>query len=220
MPIVGEMIGELLDAFGTGAIHVGMDEVFGIASKLCPRCRGKDPAELFARAVNDLHRVIVDEHHATMLMWGDRLLNAEELGQNAYTASWNRTYGAIDHIPKDIVICDWHYDVQEDYRSLDVFLGHGFQVWPAVYDNWPSALAFIKAARRRRDPRVLGVLATQWSAPGGTARLFDADPPLATSPLSPGDEAARAKLAVSARALREAWRPTDSDPVPVDQSGN
>jgi hypothetical protein len=207
MPIISDMIGELLDAFGTGAIHVGMDEVFGIASKKCPRCGGKDPAGLFAKAVNDLHKVIVEEHHATMLMWGDRLLDAKALGQNGYTASWNNTYGAIDLVPKDIVICDWHYDLQRNYRSLDVFLSHGFQVWPTVYDSWPNGLAFIKAARRRRDPRVLGVLATHWAAPGGCARLFDAVNPLATSQPSPEEKGGLAQLAVSARAWREAWRP-------------
>ncbi len=216
MPIISDMIGELLDAFGTGAIHVGLDEVFGIASAKCPRCTGKDPAELFAKAVNDLHDVVVRQHGATMLMWGDRLLDAKALGENGYTASWNGTFPAIDRIPKDIIVCDWHYGRQDDYTSLDVLLDHGFQVWPSVYDQWDAAKAFIGAAERRKNPRMLGLLATHWSACGLVPKLLDPDPALTGSPLNPGQERERAQLMTSVRALQEAWRPSDprSEPPP------
>jgi len=42
--VVFALIDELADAF-----HVGMDEVFLVASDQCPRCRGKSPAKVFPR---------------------------------------------------------------------------------------------------------------------------------------------------------------------------
>ena len=74
---------ELADAFEADAFHVGMDEVFLIGSEHCPRCKGGDPARLFAKAVNDLHRHIVKERNLELLLWGDRLLPAKELGYSS-----------------------------------------------------------------------------------------------------------------------------------------
>jgi hypothetical protein len=52
--IVFPMLDELIDAFDADAIHVGMDEVFLIGSQHSPSTKGKDPAKVFAKAVNDL----------------------------------------------------------------------------------------------------------------------------------------------------------------------
>ena len=75
-PIIFDLFDELLDVFEADALHVGMDEVFLIASEHCPRCQGDDPAKLFARAVNDYHAHLVGQRGVEMLMWGDRLLDA------------------------------------------------------------------------------------------------------------------------------------------------
>ena len=48
--VVFALLDELAEAFQADALHVGMDEVFLIASEHCPRCRGGDPAKLFAKA--------------------------------------------------------------------------------------------------------------------------------------------------------------------------
>ena len=39
--IVFDLFDELIDAFEADALHVGMDEVFMIGSKKCPRCRAR-----------------------------------------------------------------------------------------------------------------------------------------------------------------------------------
>ena len=46
---------EIIDAFRVDAFHVGMDEVFLLGSDFSPSTKGKDPGELFAKAVNDIH---------------------------------------------------------------------------------------------------------------------------------------------------------------------
>jgi hypothetical protein len=44
-----------------------------------------------------------------MWIWGDRLLDGKTTGMGEWEGSYN-TYRAIDMIPKDVVICDWHYN--------------------------------------------------------------------------------------------------------------
>ena len=46
--VVFELVDEICDAFGADAFHAGMDEVFYIGDDKCPRCGGRDKAELFA----------------------------------------------------------------------------------------------------------------------------------------------------------------------------
>src|SRR5262249_48634642 len=71
--IVFTLLDELIAAFQADAVHVGMDEVFIVASQHCPRCKDGDPSKLFAKAVNDLHAHLVDQRKVEMLMWADRL---------------------------------------------------------------------------------------------------------------------------------------------------
>ena len=55
LPLIFDLFDELLEVFEADALHVGMDEVFLIASEHCPRCKGAGPSELYAKAVNDYH---------------------------------------------------------------------------------------------------------------------------------------------------------------------
>ncbi|MBN1342976.1 MAG: family 20 glycosylhydrolase [Phycisphaerae bacterium] len=178
--IVFPLIDEIADAFQADAFHVGMDEVLVIASNKCPRCRGKDPAELFAKAVSDLHRHIVKEKGLTMLMWGDRLLDAGKKSMgNGWEASNLGTARAIDLVPKDIIICDWHYSLQDDYPSVRHFQQKGFRVLTSSWKNAKAAEALIDSAARSTSGRWLGHLCTSWVLTPGTfaeALLGEGDP--------------------------------------------
>jgi hypothetical protein len=162
--VVFALIDELIDAFEAKAFHIGMDEVFLIASEHCDRCRGKNPAAMFAKAVNDLHDHIVGERHVQMLMWADRLLDAEATGYGKWEASANGTAPAIDLIPKDIILCDWHYGKRDSYPSIAIFLDKGFRVWPAGWKNVEAAEALAADAKRHAGSRLLGYLCTTWGA--------------------------------------------------------
>jgi hypothetical protein len=160
--VVFDLIDELIDAFEADAFHVGMDEVFIIASEHCPRCRGGDPAKLFARAVNDLHVHIVGQHQLELLLWGDRLLNANTLGYSEWEASKNNTEGAIDLIPKDIIVCDWHYEKRTDYPSVPLLAQKGFRVWPCGWQSLEATRAFSAYTQQQKNPRILGYMCTTW----------------------------------------------------------
>lgn len=160
--LVFDLFDELLDAFEAQAFHVGMDEVFIIGH--CPRCQGKPNADLFAKAVNDLHGHLVGKRGVEMQMWGDRFLDGKAMGYGLWEGSENGTYPAVDLVPKDIVMCDWHYEVMEDFPSVRFFQQKGFRVWPAGWNKEASIRRFIEVARREAGPKMLGYMATTWTS--------------------------------------------------------
>jgi hypothetical protein len=169
--VVFDLLDELIDAFDADALHVGMDEVFLIGSDKCPRCKGKDVGELFAGMVNRLHRHLVEGRGVEMLMWSDRLLDAGKFSYGTWEASKTGSHRAIERIPKDIILCDWHYERRADYPSVRFFQQQGFRVLPATWKNPDAAVALIRCARKDASQRMLGVLFTGWSVGGDGEKL-------------------------------------------------
>ncbi|MBO0993485.1 family 20 glycosylhydrolase [Bacillus sp. SD088] len=164
-----ELINELIEAFGCDGFHVGMDEVTELADDQCPRCKGHERADLFAKAVKDMHRHIVEKHGLEMFMWGDRLISSEETGyHNRWESDTLGTYKAIDQIPADITITDWHYDRHPSYPSTKIFLEKGFKVIPACWYKTNAAIAFLEeslqaAKELNVQERMPGMLVTSWN---------------------------------------------------------
>jgi lysophospholipase L1-like esterase len=162
--MIFDLMDELLKAFEADAMHVGMDEVFLVGDDDCPRCKGKDKAELFAKAITDYHGHLVGKRKVEMLMWGDRLIDASKISYGEWEASKNGTAGAIDRIPKDIIICDWHYEPRTAYESVPMFVEKGFRVWPGSWKNPKSAHALIDYSKTVASPKMLGHLNTTWGS--------------------------------------------------------
>jgi hypothetical protein len=170
--IVFSLFDELIDVFESDALHVGMDEVFLIASEYCPRCKNHSPSRLFAKAVSDYYEHL-KKRGVEMLMWGDRLLDSKTTGYGMWEASENQTHPAVDMVPREVVICDWHYTLREDYPSIPFFLEKGFRVLPSGWKDVDATKAFIGFSQRFRDnERMLGYLCTTWGAvkPGSLAQ--------------------------------------------------
>jgi hypothetical protein len=204
-PVVFALIDELIDAFAADAVHVGMDEVFLIANSSCPRCRGKDPADLFTRAVNDLHRHISVERKLEMLMWGDRLLDDSKFGYGKWEASQNGTSGAIDRVPKDIILCDWHYEPRpQGYPSVAFFQQKGFRVLPSTWHNKEAALAMLSEARRGATERMIGHICTTWISAQQVCRAaLDDRPADATKPKTKSRRGSAADVVAAIKACME-----------------
>jgi hypothetical protein len=160
--VVFRLMDEIIDAFRADALHVGMDEVFLLGSEQSPSTKGKDPAVLFAKAVKDLHRHLVGRRHVEMLMWGDRLIDGRKYDFGEWEASMNGTAPAVDLIPKDIIICPWHYEKRDSYPSIPVLLGKGFRVLPAGWNKVEATRALIEYGQKQSSPRMLGHLFTTW----------------------------------------------------------
>ena len=172
--VVYDLLDELLEAFDADALHVGMDEVFMIGNDNCPRCRGKDPGELFAGVVGELHRHLVTEKGVEMLMWGDRLLDADTFPYGEWAASKTGSHRAIDRVARDIIVCDWHYDPMPDYPSVRFFQQKGFRVLPSTWQTPDAAAAMVRCAYKDSTEKMLGILFTGWSAGGNGEGLLAA----------------------------------------------
>jgi hypothetical protein len=97
-------------------------------------------------------------------MWGDRLIDSAKINYGHWEASANNTARAVDLIPRDIVICDWHYEPRVAYESVPMFLKKGFRVWPASWRNPEAAKALIDYSLKQKDPKMVGHLNTTWGA--------------------------------------------------------
>ena len=161
-PIVFQLMDEIIDAFRADALHVGMDEVFLLGSEQSPSTRGKDAGVLFANAVKQIHEHLVRKRRVEMLMWGDRLIDGVKFNLGEWEASTNGTASAIDVIPKDVIICPWHYEVRDSYPSIPMFLEKGFRVLPATWKNVDAAKALIDFSRSHASPNLLGFMFTTW----------------------------------------------------------
>lgn len=163
--VVFDLIDELVNAFHARAFHVGMDEVFILGE--CPRCKGTPNAVLFAREVNHLHQHIVGKLKLQMMMWADRLEDGKSTGYGEWEASENETYPSIDMIPKDIVLCDWHYETEYNgqpaaYPSVKYLQDRGFRVWPSGWKTVDNVQMLTAASMDHPTDRMVGYLATTW----------------------------------------------------------
>lgn len=168
--VVFDLGDELIDAFEADAIHVGLDEVFEIGK--CPRCRDISNADLFADWVNALHSHFVGEKKVEMLMWGDRFLDGKATGYGEWEASTNDTWPAVDKVPNDIIICDWHYGKRDSYPSIPFFTGKGFRLLAGPWRDISATEALLKYASDNRNENFLGVLQTSWCNAGAVARYL------------------------------------------------
>ena len=165
--IIFDLIDEICDVFETNAFHAGMDEVFYIGEEKCPRCGGHDPAQLFAdevRRIDDHLR----ESGKQLWIWGDRLLDGKTTGLGEWEASMNNTYRAIDMIPKDVMICDWHYERAD--QTAVYFAMKGLKVISCPFQNADAGEAQVEDMykfRQRSTPemkeRFQGIMQTIWT---------------------------------------------------------
>ncbi|MRR18885.1 glycoside hydrolase [bacterium] len=170
--VIFDIVGELVDAFEARAFHAGMDEVFYIGDSKCPRCSGRDNADLFAGEVN-LIRNFLASRGCRLWIWGDRLIDGKVTGYGMWEASMNNTHRAIDMIYKDVVICDWHYE-RPDLTAV-MFALKGFTVLTCPWRTPPVALKqlentrlFISTANKATRERYAGIMQTEW----GSAEKF------------------------------------------------
>lgn len=166
--VVFDLVDEIIEVFETDAFHAGLDEVFYIGHPDCPRCKGRDPAELFAGEVNRIYHHL-DNNGKELWMWGDRLIDGRTTGIGLWEGSYNNTHRAIDLINKNVVICDWHYERADPTAFL--FASKGFRVATCPWRNPDVAVrqekmmrTFIDEATAPMKDRYLGMIQTVWTS--------------------------------------------------------
>jgi hypothetical protein len=166
-PILFSVIDELCDVFESDAFHGGMDEVFYLGDDKCERCAGRDKAELFANEVRTIHDHLAQKGRE-LWIWGDRLIDGKTTGLGEWEASFNNTYRAVDMIPKDVLICDWHYERAD--KTAVYFAMKGFRVLTCPWRTPSIAVTQVNdmvAFRQESTPemkvRFAGMMETTWS---------------------------------------------------------
>lgn len=168
--IVFDIVDEICSVFESDSFHAGMDEVFYIGEAQCPLCSGRDKAELFAGEVRTIRDHLALKNRR-LWIWGDRLLDGKTTGFGEWEASYNNTFRAIDMIPKDVIICDWHYD--SPYQSPVYFAMKGLNVITCPWNNPENVViqvqdmvGFRKSSPQIMRDRYLGLVQTIWSGAG------------------------------------------------------
>jgi N-acetyl-beta-hexosaminidase len=174
--VVFALVDELMDVFEAELFHAGMDEVFYIGDDKCPRCSGHDKAELYAGEITKIQNHLAQKGRRLMI-WGDRLIDGKITGIGAWEASMNNTHRAIDLIPKDVFICDWHYN-RPDPTSV-YFAMKGFDVATCPWRKPEIAIRqmndmiyFHKNSSSQMSRHFQGIIATVWSGADGFLRSY------------------------------------------------
>ena len=174
--VVFDIMDEIVEVFEADAFHAGMDEVFYLGDDKCPRCQGRDKAELFAGEVTAIRNHLAQKGKA-LWIWGDRLIDGTTTGIGLWEASYNNTHRAIDMIPKDVVINDGHYERPDPTAAY--FALKGFKV---ITCPWRFPDVTIKQLQMMVDFRAgatdevrdnyQGMLHTVWTSAENTIDQF------------------------------------------------
>lgn len=168
--VLFDIIDEICDVFETDAFHAGMDEVFYLGSDKCPRCSGRDKAELFAGEVSTIHDHLALKGRQ-LWIWGDRLIDGKTTGIGEWEASYNNTYRAIDMVPKDIIVCDWHYERADKTPAYFAIKGLNVVTCPwrvpsLALQQTDDMINFKRQSTVEMQPRFKGMMQTVWSGAG------------------------------------------------------
>jgi len=183
--VVFDIVDEICNAFETDAFHAGMDEVFYLGDDKCPRCSGRDKAELFAGEVTKIRNHLARSNRQ-LWIWGDRLIDGKATGLGMWEASLNNTHRAIDMIPKDVFITDWHYERPD--KTAVLFAAKGFKVATSPWRTPQTALIQLSdmvSFRQHSTPQMKqnfqGVVGTVWTGVSNFFREFYGKQPGNTS---------------------------------------
>ncbi len=154
--ILFDLMDEIIELFQPKEyVHMGHDEVYMFrltkekSIGLCPICKTKNPAELYAGDVNKIHAYL-KEKGLKMMIWSDMV--------NPITRPKYSTCDAIDMIPKDIVMMDfiWYFHIPDDIE--DGLLEKDFRL---IYGNMYSS-HFPRYEKRIRKDGVFGGEVSAW----------------------------------------------------------
>lgn len=158
-----DVLDEVIEVFTPEVINIGHDEWYSIA--LCDRCRGRDPADLYADDVRKIHDHLAARRVRTLL-WGEKLLDAhcldgEPIG-GAKKPGMPATHQAIERVPRDLEILHWYWGIDRSFERE--YLRRGL---PVIFGNFAGSV-MPEWRRRIGQDGVRGAIISNW---GETDRL-------------------------------------------------
>ncbi len=158
--VIRDLVGEIHEAFDRPPyFHLGCDEA---EPPSCAACCAPGYRERVAEHIRSMTEFVRDLG-ARPMIWHDMLLRYRDPQWKGLEANGSEeTVALLDSLPKNVIICDWHYAAPcDDDRhpvSLDHFLARGFQTMTCPWDNFDGIAAQCGYARQRN----LGVICTTW----------------------------------------------------------
>ena len=110
-------------------------------------------------------------------IWGDRLIDGRATGVGMWEGSFNNTHPAVDMIPKDVVICDWHYERPD--KTAVYFAMKGLRVITCGWRDPAVGIAqvrdmnsFRQGSTSQMKDRFLGIMETVWTSASNFMRAY------------------------------------------------
>jgi len=161
------LIDEIIETLKPTALHIGHDEVVGWNSHHARKILNKNekmlPSSLFLSDVLTIHDYL-KKHNIETWMWGDMLISPQEFPsmlKKHLHGGFNGYGKQLRHkIPKDIVICDWHYfDKQKNFPTLTTMQKEGFHV---IGSTWKKKKTIHNFSHYASKHNAYGMMATTW----------------------------------------------------------
>jgi hexosaminidase len=143
--------------------HIGHDEITTDARFPNRSLKfGKTATDLIMEDINTLHAWLTERGMKVML-WGDMFLYRDEASSAAFAPSIAEAKKRRALLPKDVTICDWHYDATdtpETFTSLKLWKEEGFD---AIGSGWYFANNIRNLAKACVINGNKGYLQTTWA---------------------------------------------------------
>ncbi len=156
---------EALQLFEPRFFHIGHDEVHMFSRfPYHEECKQRGLTQLF---VDDVlhHYNRFKQRNVRTMMWGDMILHSTESADGAALAeSPEEARCRREMLPKDIIICDWHYQPRppEEFvqKNLRVLQEAGFEV---IATTWYTPMNIYNFAKAAQQAGILGLLQSTWA---------------------------------------------------------
>ncbi|MBR2860229.1 MAG: family 20 glycosylhydrolase [Clostridia bacterium] len=146
--IMFDLLEEVLEVFAPcKLVHMGHDELKKVG--VCPLCKGKDPAEIYAQDIWK-YRNFLAERGAKMMFWADAVSSISRIIPFAKEA--------IKKIPKDVILLDFIWYVYP-CETEDALLAHDMTV--AIGNFYSSHHQ--RSAERLAKPGMIGGEISTWT---------------------------------------------------------
>ena len=146
-----DLLDEVIALIRPRRINICHDEFYTM--NLCERCRGKDPALLYAQDINAIAEYL-HKQGVQPVIWGEKLRdshwqNGEPIGGAAVPASEKlealpAIYPAAEHLTEKLEIMHWYWTV--DRKLEEVYAGKSYPYYfanlsPAMFKDWSKRIA-------------------------------------------------------------------------------
>ncbi|MFB3895238.1 MAG: glycoside hydrolase family 20 zincin-like fold domain-containing protein [bacterium] len=154
---------EAIAFFKPRYFHIGHDEITTDARFPNRSLKyGKTATDLIMEDTNRLHDWFT-ERGIKVMLWGDMFLNRDESPSSAFAPTVAEAKKRRALLPKDITICDWHYDATDTpdaFPSLKLWKDEGYD---AIGSGWYFANNIRNLAKACVINGNKGYLQTTWA---------------------------------------------------------